>query len=105
MKTYNVYSSEGEFEYVLEINEVDKDKTEYILKYSTAETWDSDARGTVALKIVDTGNDLILSKSIKNLEYNDAEVLRIILNMNMRGGKDNLPPKYKLYDITEGIEI
>jgi hypothetical protein len=104
MKTYNIHNSDGEFEYILEINSINKDTTEYTLKYSNSSAWETDVQNTIALKIVDTGDGIVLPKNIKIIEYDDAEMLRIVLNMISQHCKKP-PQKYKVYDTTEGIEI
>lgn len=50
------------------------------LLYSESEFWRYDLRGTETLKMVDTGNDVRLSKTSKKMDYNQLAELRLLLS-------------------------
>lgn len=69
---------EGTYEYDLEV--VDNIHTLY---YADVESWQSNVRNTIALQLINTGNDFkVVGLSIKNrLNYSEAVHMYILLAM------------------------
>jgi hypothetical protein len=51
------------------------------LYYSKASHWVEPIRGTLALKIIEDGNGLILDNKISKLNYSEANQMKILLNI------------------------
>ena len=84
MKTINL---DGQNEY--NIKEVDGD---YLIYYSLSEQWNLDTRGTLAFKVINTGNGFKITQEHKGkLNYSESFLLYVILRL-----------EYKDYDIKIG---
>lgn len=71
--------------HVVNVIELD-DKRGFVLSTNDDESWSPNHRNKVCLTLIDTGNELILEKSIKILGYSDAtdliNLLEIAINHN-----------------------
>ena len=77
MKTINL---DGHNEYNIE--EVDGD---YFIYYSLSEQWNLDTRGTLAFKVVNTGNGFKITQEYKGkLNYSESFLLYIILRLEYK---------------------
>lgn len=76
-----VISSDHEYEFDYKGVENKDGITTHELYYSKASHWAEHIRGTLALKIVEDGNGLILDKEILKLDYSEANHLKILLNI------------------------
>lgn len=78
MKTINL---DGQNEY--NIKEVDGD---YLIYYSLSEQWNLDTRGTLAFKVVNTGNGFKITQEHKGkLNYSESFLLYVILRLEYKG--------------------
>ena len=74
MKTINL---DGQNEY--NIKEVDGD---YLIYYSLSEQWNLDTRGTLAFKVINTGNGFKITQEHKGkLNYSESFLLYVILRL------------------------
>ena len=78
MKAINL---DGQNEYNIE--EVDGD---YFIYYSLSEQWNLDTRGTLAFKVVNTGNGFKITQECKGkLNYSESFLLYVILRLEYKG--------------------
>jgi hypothetical protein len=71
----------GIYEYDLDITEVSPSKTIYDVFYNYGKQWNESTKGTIAMVVIDTGNGLKFNqRKNKHLEYDEAELLRILLS-------------------------
>lgn len=57
------------------------DTVVYTAYHSNSSMWKPNVRNTVAMKVIDNGNGLLLSQDKhKQLDYSEAEILKHILN-------------------------
>ena len=78
MKAINL---DGQNEYNIE--EVDGD---YFIYYSLSEQWNLDTRGTLAFKVVNTGNGFKITQEHKGkLNYSESFLLYVILRLEYKG--------------------
>jgi hypothetical protein len=80
---------DGEYEYDYEL--IDNIHTLY---YNNSENWDINVRNTIALQIIDNGNNLIFSKKLKKVKYDKSLYLTILLKLI------NIDYKFEISDKT-----
>lgn len=94
MKVYRVMNSfpgeeNGRHEYNLYVEESDKG-TKYSLIRSQAGHWSEDAKGQTVVAIMDDGDSMLLSKHVtKNLQYDTAAELFILMSFINKQGMHN----------------
>lgn len=76
-----IISSDHEYEFDYKGIENKEGIISHELYYSKASHWAENIRGTLALKIIEDGNGLILDNKISKLNYSEANHLKILLNI------------------------
>ena len=98
-----VVLSDGEHEY--DIIETYNKKGHRVLKlfYSQASFWNSNIRGTLSLKMVDTGNGVRFSKNVKSMDYGELAEIRLLINFN-KSTSENSAERNAKYEIYSKVE-
>jgi len=73
------------------------------LFYSEAEFWRYDLRGTEILKMVDTGDDVRLSKASRKMDYGQLVELRLLLSF-AKATDANPVEREGGYQVYSGVE-
>ena len=98
MKTIELVLVDDQLEYTLEQYLTDKGVVTE-LKYSMSESWGDHVRGTTAVKVRDDGNGVkILGESLRNIQYDKALQLSIVLNKTVSETLNVEIVKYKGHD-------
>lgn len=94
MEKYLIINEENDdVEYILNVI-VNHEGTKFVLKRSNSQSWLPHVRGTHALTITDTGNNVIVSPKLdKKVDYNRYTELGIV--MNFMRTKESVKMKYK----------
>lgn len=75
---YLVINTDGEHEYTIHVKTTNKG-VKYTLFRSENKCWTSTARGKKLLSITNTGNEIILDREIKVMDYEQLAELRLLL--------------------------
>lgn len=79
-ENFKVISNEDVHEYTITV-EKENDVTRYLLFASQATLWTQHIRGVLLTVLVDTGNGFNIADN-KNLDYAEAQQLRMLLNFS-----------------------
>lgn len=90
IKRYMVLDEEGHYEFDIFVDENGDYEREYSLMYSNNPPWTETIRGTLALKLTDTGNGFIFNKLTKKIDYGEAAYVKILLNFASTFEKNKL---------------
>jgi hypothetical protein len=104
-QTYMVLNHEGEHEYDI-VKEL-TDEGEKITTYrSNSKIWYSHVRGEKIMSITNNGNGIKFDKKIKELDYGDLVVLRLLINFEHQTDANPVNgEKYRLIENKTLIEI
>lgn len=98
MKTIELVLVDDQLEYTLEQYLTDKGVVTE-LKYSMSESWSDHVKGTTAVKVRDDGNGIkILGESLRNIQYDKALQLSIVLSKTVSETLNVEIVKYKGHD-------
>lgn len=88
IRIFELFSHEGEHMYTFKVEQSDKEE-KLLLYASKSNEWTTP--GKLIMSAVDTGNMIVLDKEYKDMEYDEMDHLRIILNMReyISFGKDS----------------
>ena len=78
-KTYMVFNHENEHEYDIVSKLTDKGE-KITVHRSNSKIWLNHARGEKILSLTNDGNSIKFNRKIKELDYGDLVVLRLLLN-------------------------
>jgi hypothetical protein len=82
--TYQVMtnmSGDEDHDYDLVVEKTKKGK-KFTLHYSNHKEWDESARGEKIMTLLDTGNEVVIKRTSKTMQYDKAFALRLLLNAN-----------------------
>jgi hypothetical protein len=98
-----VVLSDGQHEY--DILDSTNNKGHRVMKlfYSQEEFWNSNIRGKMALKMVDSGNGVRFSKNAKSLEYDELAEMHLLMNFS-KSTSENPAERNGKYEIYSRIE-
>ena len=101
--TKYIVLDESSHEYDLVVTKT-KDKTFYELFYSKNEVWT--AQGTLAFKLIDTGDNYILPENIKIMDYSVSTYLRIILTFENKTSTNEAEQRpWRIINVDNAIQI
>ncbi len=93
------------YEYDLIVTKSERKKN-YELYYSDNEIWSSSVRNTLAMKITNDGDNIMLDKKYQKLDYEELFLLRFLLNVELYFDSNDLnKEKYKIIKAEPFIEI
>jgi len=78
-KTYMVFNHENEHDYNI-VSKLTDDGLNITVYRSNSHTWQSNVRGEKILSLTNNGNGIVFDRKIKELDYSDLVVLRLLLN-------------------------
>lgn len=105
MKRYAIVSSNGIFEYILEVESFEDSTKRYTLKTSNDSNWSTTHREVPLLSVIDTGNGFEFDEDMnKSVDYSSFADLYILLSA-IRNIDKHLMESYKLIEFSDGIDI
>lgn len=94
---------DGQHEYTIKESTNKKGHRILRLFYSEAEFWRNDLRGTEILKMVDTGDDVKLSKASRKMDYGQLAELRLLLSF-AKATNENPVEREGYYQVFSRVE-
>jgi hypothetical protein len=80
--------------------------TIYELFYSKNEVWSSHTQGTLAFKLIDTGDNYILPENLKVMDYSVSTYLRIILTFEHKTSTNEAEQRpWLIINVDNAIQI
>jgi RNase P protein component len=99
-KKYLVMNNQHEVEYVIKEKKNKNGHRVLSLHYSNSENWVSGLRGSFIMSITNTGDNVIFSKPLKELDYCELEHLRILIGFD-KLTDDNEMVRNDVYHVLE----
>lgn len=103
--TKYIVLDESSHEYDLVVTK-SKDHTIYELFYSNSEIWYENIRGTIAFKLIDTGDNYVLPENMKVMDYSTATYLRILLTFENKTSTNEAEHRpWRIINLDNAIQI
>lgn len=104
VKKYMVINDDCVVEYDLIVVEEEKEIC-YSLFTTDSKIWAENIRGVRLMSMIDDGNGLSFEKDLKDITYNEALYVRLLLGIERNISKKDNSPDYKIIEYGEEIKI
>lgn len=103
--TKYIVLDESSHEYNLVVTKNDS-HTIYELFYSNNEVWSEDVKGTLAFKLIDTGDNYVLPENLKVMDYSVSTYLRLILTFEQKTSTNEAEQRpWLIINVDNAIQI
>ena len=79
-KEYMVLAEDGQHEYNITVKETKKGK-KFTLSLSNGEQWNSHAKGVKEITMLDTGDGVIFTPALENIDYSQLLYVRLLVTL------------------------
>lgn len=96
-----IYDKKGNKEYKIVVTEKTKYNV-YELYTTDSEIWCEHARNQLQLQLIDDGNGVRFNRPLQELQFHEAEYVRILLSVNNATQKRPMEPYFVLNEVEMG---
>jgi len=104
-RKFMVIAVDGQYEYDINVDETDKG-TLFSLSLSSGEQWSEQAKGELSMTMLNTGDGVIFSPPLNNLDYSQLNYVRLLTGLDVELSTNPLnKEKYSLIEVKEIIKL
>ena len=104
-RKFMVLDSDGKHEYDIIVDETDKGSL-FSIYLSNGSQWNEHAKGELSMTMLNTGDGVIFSPPLNNLDYSQLNYVRLLTGLDVELSTNPLnKEKYSLIEVKEIIKL
>ena len=101
-RKFMVLDTDGKHEYDIIVDETDKGSL-FSIYLSNGSQWNEHAKGELSMTMLDTGNGVVFTPSLSELDYSQLNYVRLLTGLELE--LDSNPKNKEKYNLIEVKEI